>query len=307
MERDPKIPYNCEADWNASIGGDKVVSGNVVYTDVNDPDTYMIDIDGDEVGDYKVVWEDIDGDGKLEGGVDRDGDGHIDDVDQDGRYMTVVPSTNVEDRYHKDPSDPTTTSAHVGKDVVLLHTDTNGDGKVDDNEWKQMEWPSSGPDIVVWGNADYDGATKGYQKPYDRYVVVDNFEFIDINKNGKYDDTVDYPIVWQDLDGTVYTNRANGTQFTTVEGIADINRNGKVDAGDRVDNDGKDYEGNLDDATHNPNHLDVIMLDYTGDHFAETPLSKKVPVPIDLGTEIRFTADVDAWISNVNGVKPIGN
>ena len=308
LERDPKIPNNTGADWDGSNGGgDNVGGGTIIYTDVNDPDTYMIDVDGDGTGDYPIVWEDIDGDGKLEGGVDRDGDGHIDDVDQDGTNITTTPHDNDDDKLHKDPSDLTTTGDDAGKDVIMIYTDTNGDGVVDDNdEWKQLEWPSSGPDIVVWGNADTDGAENGYQKPYDYYVVVDGVAFIDVNRDGQYDPTVDYPIVWKDLDGTIYTDD-DGSKYTTLEGIIDLNRNGKADAGDRVDNDGMDYLGRPDSETYNPDHLDVIMLDFDSDHVAETPLMKKNPLPIEQDTEIRFTADVDEWADDVQSEQIIRN
>ncbi|MCR5138853.1 MAG: fimbrillin family protein [Bacteroidaceae bacterium] len=296
LERDPKIPNNADADWNGSIDGDNNGSGTIVYTDVNDPDTYMIDTDGDGIGDIPIVWEDIDGDGKLEGGVDRDGDGHIDDVDQDGTNITTTPHDDDDDKLHKDPSDLTTTGENAGKDVIMIHTDTNGDGVIDDNdEWKQLEWPEGPQPPVRWGNADADGATNGYQNPKDYYRIADDgTEYIDVNNDGVYDPTVDYPIVYKDLDGTVFTD-ADGNKFTTLEGIVDLNRNGIADAGDRVDNDGKDYLGRDDDPTLNPDHLDGIMLDNDGDHVAETPLVKKVPQPLEDDTIIRFTADVDEW------------
>lgn len=296
LERDPKIPNGIDADWDGSIGDDEVKSGTIVYTDVNDPTTYMVDTDGDGIGDLPIVWEDIDGDGKLEGGVDRDGDGHIDDVDQDGNNITVTPHDNDDDKLHKDPSDLTTTGENAGKDVIMIHTDTNGDGVVDDNdEWKQLEWPEGPQPPVRWGNADADGATNGYQKPKDYYrVAADGTEYIDVNNDGVYDPTVDYPIVYKDLDGMVFTD-PDGNKYTTLEGIIDLNRNGIADAGDRVDNDGMDYQGRADDPTLNPDHLDVILLDYDGDHVAETPLVKKVPQPLEDDTVIRFTADVDEW------------
>ena len=37
------------------------------------------------------------------------------------------------------------------------------------------------------------------------------------------------------------------------------------------------------------------MVDYDGDHVAETPLVKKLPQPLEDDTIIRFTADVDEW------------
>ena len=308
LERDPKIPNNAEADWNGSIDSDNNGTGTIVYTDVNDPDTYMVDIDGDGIGDYPIVWEDIDGDGKLEGGVDRDGDGHIDDVDQDGTNITVTPHTDRDDQLHKDPSDATTTGENAGKDVIMIHTDTNGDGVIDDNDdWKQLEWPEGPEPPVRWGNADADGANNDYMKPYDYYRLTDDgIAYIDVDKDGAYDPTVDYPIVWKDLDGVVYTDD-DGNKYTTLEGIIDLNRNGVADAGDRVDNDGLDYLGNHDSDTYNPDHLDVILIDYSGNHVADTPLVRKEPLPVGDDTEIRFTADVSDWDDDVQGEKVIRN
>ena len=79
-----------------------------------------VDIDGDGQADYPLAWEDIDGDGKDEGGIDRDGDGHIDNVDGE----------NVN---HADPSSPAYGSVTDGNannpgggDVILI--DMDGDG-----------------------------------------------------------------------------------------------------------------------------------------------------------------------------------
>jgi len=239
--------------------------------------------------------------------VDTDGDGHIDDVDKDGTKITVTPSTDDEDKLHKDPSDATTTGENAGKDVIMIHTDTNGDGVVDDNDdWTQLEWPEEGPKPINWGNVDYDGATDGYQYPLGVYVSDGEFGFIDVDRDGVYNPEVDYPIVYKDLDGTVYTN-PDGSKYTTLEGIVDLNRNGVADAGDRVDNDGVDYLGRADDPNLNPDHLDVILQDTNGNHVADVPLDKKVPVAIEDDTEIRFTADVDEWADDQTGETLIRN
>ena len=287
LEREPKtvIPSGTEADWNGSVDNDKEVSGTIVNTDPEDKDTYMIDVDGDGTGDINIAWEDIDGDGMLEGGVDRDGDGHIDNVDNDGKYITVTPSTDPEDQLHKDPSDPT---AEGGKDAILW--------KDEEGNWKQLEYLAEPPYIPeVYGNADYNGAVDGYQNPKADYRNDGDMAYIDVDRDGVYDETVDYPIVWKDIDGD-----------GKLEGVADINRNGKADAGDRVDTDGKNYKGEADDETLNPDHLDVIMVDYDGDHVAETELEKDgtTPIPTD-DTIIEFSADVDEWIDDWEGETPL--
>lgn len=100
----------------------------LVYEDTNDdgkPDTWKT---------YPVVWEDIDGDDKLEGGIDRDGDGHIDNSDNDNNTEQVPGSDPDKDPTDGNPNNP------QGKDVILVHVDTDGDGDVDDDDdWVQLQ------------------------------------------------------------------------------------------------------------------------------------------------------------------------
>ena len=104
----------------------------------DEPDIINIfeDTDGDDVPDtwvpYPIVWEDVDGDDKLEAGLDRDGDGHIDDIDGDDD--TQQPGDNDKDPSDGNPNNP------GGKDVILIHYDSDGDGDVDDDdEWIQIQ------------------------------------------------------------------------------------------------------------------------------------------------------------------------
>ena len=78
---------------------------------------------------YPIVWEDIDGDDLLEAGIDRDGDGHIDNVDRDNE--TKLPGD-----VHKDPTDNNPSNPD-GKDCILVKIDTDGDGVPD--SWVQLE------------------------------------------------------------------------------------------------------------------------------------------------------------------------
>ena len=89
---------------------------------------------------YPIVWEDIDGDDKLEAGIDRDGDGHIDNVDGDNKTQQKPGGDPDKDPTDGNPNNP------GGKDVILVHVDTNHDGKVDDNDgWVQLQKdPSTG-------------------------------------------------------------------------------------------------------------------------------------------------------------------
>jgi len=94
-----------------------------VFEDTDDdgiPDTWV---------DYPIVWENIDDDDDLEAGLDRDGDGHIDDTDNDNQ--TNQPGNNKHDPTDGNPNNPD------GKDCILLHVDTDGDGVPD--TWIQLE------------------------------------------------------------------------------------------------------------------------------------------------------------------------
>ena len=99
-----------------------------------------------------IVWEDVDGDGKLEAGFDRDGDGHIDDVDGDNNTQQVPGGDPDSDPTDGNPNNPD------GKDVILIHYDTDGDGDVDDDdEWIQLQKdPDTG---IISPKAEIEDAT----------------------------------------------------------------------------------------------------------------------------------------------------
>ena len=79
---------------------------------------------------YPIVWEDLDDDGLLEAGIDRDNDGHIDNVDGDT-------DTNQPGNPHNDPTDGDPDNNPDGKDCILVKIDTDGDGVPD--TWVQLE------------------------------------------------------------------------------------------------------------------------------------------------------------------------
>lgn len=140
-----------EADGDGSIQIDPATGDTIPAPDdtpfpgtmkynPDEPDIVYIyeDTDGNGVPDkwntYPIVWEDVDGDGKLEAGLDRDGDGHIDDVDQDN-LTQQVPGGDPD----KDPSDGNPNNP-IGKDVILVHIDSDGDGDIDDDDdWVQIQ------------------------------------------------------------------------------------------------------------------------------------------------------------------------
>ena len=138
-----------DADGDGSIQIDPVTGDTLSKNDdtplpgvmkynPDEPDIIYVfeDTDGDDIPDtwnpYPIVWEDIDGDDLLEAGLDRDGDGHIDDIDDDN----TTQQTGDPD---KDPSDGNPNNPN-GKDVILVHYDSDGDGDVDDDdEWRQIQ------------------------------------------------------------------------------------------------------------------------------------------------------------------------
>lgn len=286
-------------DWDGTDGGgDKVPGGDVVVDGNGD---YWVDTDRDGAGDYPIVWEDVDGDGWLEGGVDRDGDGHIDDVDQDGDTVTTGTATGDKET---EPSDGTQTAGNEGKDVILVDTDDDG---IPDT---QLVKPgSSNVDVVINNNylVDYDGTLQGDQTPRNKlgkiaaddannpyndansvYYQADNldeFVYVDVDEDGAYDPTVDYAVVWIDIDDD-----------DKLEGIADKNHNGVAD--DNFDGDNVGYYVD-EDGVNNPNGYDVILIDTDNDTVAETQLERdpKSSNPEDNTKDpvIQFTATVEDW------------
>ena len=145
-----KITRIWDADGDGSLQIDPVTGDTITKTDdtpypgvvkynPEEPDIIYVyeDTDGDGTPEWvpvPLVWEDIDGDDQLEAGFDRDGDGHIDDVDNDN-ITQRVPGGDPD----KDPTDGNENNPE-GKDVVLIHSDTDGDGDIDDDdEWIQLQ------------------------------------------------------------------------------------------------------------------------------------------------------------------------
>lgn len=138
--------WNADGDGSLQIdpltgdtakGNDIPTPGTMQYNP-DEPDYIYVfedsDDDDDDIPDtwnkYPVAWEDIDGDGLLEGGIDRDGDGHIDNVDEEK-------DTQQSNDPNKDPTDGDPTNNPDGKDVILVQYDSDGDGDVD--EWAQIQ------------------------------------------------------------------------------------------------------------------------------------------------------------------------
>lgn len=146
---DPNYPDEPNADFNGGVDNYLEPSGYLI-TD-NDGE-YWIDLDGDGVGDIEILWKDIDGDGKLEGIADKNGDGKLtieDSYDNDGLD------------YNGNPND---------YDVIMI--DTNGDGIADTELEKDITVvPDDLPDDEVEESAIEFSAEVGswvdeYDAPY---------------------------------------------------------------------------------------------------------------------------------------------
>lgn len=136
---DGSIQIDPETGDTITDSDDTPYPGYMRYTP-DEPDVVYVfeDTDGDGQPDtwvkWPVAWEDIDGDGLLEAGIDRDGDGRIDNVD--GEDITQqVPGGDTD----KDPTDGNPKNPD-GKDVILVHYDSDDDGDIDDDdEWIQVQ------------------------------------------------------------------------------------------------------------------------------------------------------------------------
>ena len=270
---DPDYPATPFIDYNGGVGGYQTPDAYLVK-DANDD--YWVDTDNDGIGDIKILWKDIDGDGKLEGVADKNGDGILDandTYDGDGKD------------YNDNPND---------FDVIMV--DTNGDGYAeselertipDDIIDDEIPTDPTDPDYPAAPFIDYNGGVDGYQTP-DAYLVEDaNGDFwIDTDNDG----TGDIKILWEDIDGD-----------GKLEGVADKDGDGILTANDSYDNDNLDYNGN-------PNAYDVIMVDKDGDGTAETELEKPKPavpeVPVYDNT-IEFSAVVIDWSDDYDAEKVI--
>jgi hypothetical protein len=128
---DPNYPENPNIDYNGFVDNYQNPSG---YLITDNEGEYWIDEDGDGVGDIKILWMDIDGDGKLEGIADKNGDGILtieDSYDNDGLD------------YNGNPND---------YDVIMV--DEDGDGTAETELEKEITIvPDDLPDVEIEDSA----------------------------------------------------------------------------------------------------------------------------------------------------------
>lgn len=122
--REPGDFTDVAIDWDGTLNGDCEPTPNSKLVGPDANGNYVVVVTDENGTETRIptVWEDVDGDGKLELGVDRDGNGQIDNVDNEN--TTNSSNTEVSDGNANNPG---------GKDVILI--DTTGDGKPD----KQIE------------------------------------------------------------------------------------------------------------------------------------------------------------------------
>ncbi len=294
------------SDYDGTIGDDEVVNSSVV---IDEDGNYWVDIDDDGAGDYPIVWEDIDGDNFKEGGVDMDGDGHIDNVDDD----LVITSGTESDNKHIGPTDTRDDAAHQGEDATLVYTGNEPTGDDDPEHPKtQLEKPGddNGEEIVPdpddhfdpdnpynpdskYNKIDWNGSIENDGHPSATLVADPSREgeyMVDIDNDG----VGEYHVVWEDIDGD-----------GVLEGGVDRNDDGLIDD---VDEDGNVItpstmhserldQGPTDEIAYNTSHKDVILIDFDGDyqHIAETQL-ERIPADDTRSNVIEFSATVEDWI-----------
>lgn len=289
------------ADYNGSIDLDQVHNSDIV---VDEDTVYWVDFDEDGAGDYRIVWEDIDGDGFREGGVDLDGDGHIDDLDADG--TSVTPGTESTNK-HWGPTDDRDLTAYAGADGILVvgptddvdpatqleHPgDDNGNKVVPDDDDPPFDPSDPYNPNSKWNKIDWNGSIDNDGHPSATLLNDPTREgeyMVDIDNDG----VGDYPVVWEDIDGD-----------GVLEGGVDRDGDGLID---NVDDDGNLVTdgmsdprmdmGPSDEDEANTGHKDVILMDLDGDdsHIAETQLERIPEQPLEKETEIEFSATVQDW------------
>lgn len=148
-------PDICFIDFNGGVDGYNEPSAWLVVGDLTNDDIdddYMIDTDGDGVGDITILWKDIDGDGKLEGIADKDGDGILTEADTyDGDGLDYNGKTN----YY---------------DVIMV--DTDGDG-IADTELERVKTVDD-PEIETETAIEFSATVEEWTEAYDAGVNIYN-------------------------------------------------------------------------------------------------------------------------------------
>lgn len=167
--KDPDDPdQSAKADYNGGVDDYRFPSAWIVKGDLTNKtidDDYMIDTDNDGVGDLVILWKDIDGDGRLEGVVDKDGDGVLTEADTyDGDGMGGY--------YDPDQKPYTPNSNYQFKpnyyDVIMVDTDGDGLAETPLRRDKNVDDPDVETDMII----EFDATVEDWIDAYDVDINV---------------------------------------------------------------------------------------------------------------------------------------
>jgi len=266
-------------DDGSDNDGDGVVNPDHTLV-VDDEGNWGVDTDGDGKIDIPIVWEDIDGDGKEEGGLDRDGDGHIDNVDGENENPDGNPLVTDGDPHNPD-----------GKDAIIV--DTDGDGVGDTQLERETTIGPNGKPLDEYTTVDWDGS-KGGDGTTDQKaeIVLDadgNPTGIKVDTDGDGVTDTTYPVAWEDVDGDgkleLGVDRDGDGKIDNVDG-EDLNL---------ADPNSPSYDKVSDANANNPEGKDVILVDTDGDGIADAQIEKGTtysPDPVR-SMEIKFSATIE--------------
>lgn len=167
--KDPSDPDQAaKADYDGGVDNYRYPTAWIVKGDLTNKtidDDYMIDTDNDGVGDLVILWKDIDGDGRLEGIVDKDGDGVLTEADTyDGDGMGGY--------YDPDTKPYTANSNYQFKpnyyDVIMVDTDGDGLAETPLRRDKNVDDPDVETDMII----EFDAVVEDWIDAYDVDVDV---------------------------------------------------------------------------------------------------------------------------------------
>lgn len=273
-------------DWDGTLNHDCQPTPNSSLIGPDDNNDFYIWVDTTQAysGDNKkkVLWADLDGDGKEEGYIGNvDGDATADDSCPE----ITDGNSNNPDNY----------------DAILI--DNDGDGRCD----KQLERTPVyvyGPENPTQYLVDWNGSFKEFDATSgtDGDAVVTNNSrltqdadgtfYIEVQKDDNFDTIPDnrYAVVWADIDGD---GKEEG--FLGNQDGENINYEAATPQTANLVTDG--------DATYNPTGLDVILLDTDKDGTKcekQLEREKNYIYGPAMDNQISFSAEVEGWSNTYN-------
>ena len=231
-----------DGDVNGTINKNKalILTGSTDDNNDGKPDSYDTgDTDNDGIPNYLDLDSDNDGIPDLveAGGIDTDGNGLVDTIQNNGKLRNDIDNDGFDDAVDGKVG----TTNNIAKALIVTGADTNNNGKP--NSYPNGDTDQDGildmldldadndgiPDLIEAGGVDEDGNG-----------LVDN-----INRNGK---------LTNDTDNDGFDDAVDGKVGTTNN-----SNNALVVTGNDTDNDGKPNSYNTGDSDKDgiPNHLDL--------------------------------------------------